>query len=478
MGIAAALRLPSLARPTGLVFDEVFYAVNACRYVIGDAAVCGTDTLASRAHPPLGQWLIGAGIRSFGFDPFGWRITAAIVGILTVALLYLLARRLAAGAMPRLATASATVAAGLLAVDFLHIVQSRIAMLDVFVTGFAVAAFTCAVLDRDRTRDRRAAAIDGGAPAPRGWIDRLTFGHPWRVAAGAALGAATAVKWSGAYAAPGVFALFVAWDAAALAADRGWWRGLLRALRGPVPATLLLVAIPALLVYVASYTGRMPGELIGLPWADGTFWRNVFEHQRAMLDFHTTLSGSHPYESQPWSWLLDRRPVAYFFLDERGVYREILALGNPVVWWSAVVALAIVAVRWIRGGASWWAAAPVIGAGALSTYLPWLILSGARGQVFIWYVLPTIPFLCLAVGALVPRALGSIPGRALLGAFGVATVASLVVFGPLLAALPLGPDGWHQRMLFTDCARAGAPALTLPDDSTSSGPAPAGWCWI
>ena len=340
-----------------------------------------------------------------------------------------------------------------------------------------MAAFTCAVLDRDRTRDAASAMEDEASPE-RGWLDRLAFGHPWRAAAGAMLGAAAAVKWSGAYAAPGVLALFVAWDAASLGGDRGWWRGLLRALRGPIPATVVLVAVPAVLVYIASYTGRMPGELIGLPWADGTFWRNVYEHQRAMLDFHTTLGGSHPYESQPWSWLLDRRPVAYFFLDQDGVYREILALGNPVVWWSAIVALVAVAVRWVRGGASWWAAAPVIGAGALATYLPWLVLSGSRSQVFIWYVLPTVPFLCLALGALVPRALGSVPGRALLGAFAVATVASLIFFGPLLAALPQSPDAWRQRMLFTDCDRVGAPAQTLPDDHTSSGPAPTGWCWI
>ena len=41
-------------------------------------------------------------------------------------------------------------AAGLLAGDFLHVVQSRIGMLDVFVTIFVIAAVLFAVLDRDR----------------------------------------------------------------------------------------------------------------------------------------------------------------------------------------------------------------------------------------------------------------------------------------------------------------------------------------
>ena len=59
-----------------------------------------------------------------------------------------------------------------------------------------------------------------------------------------------------------------------------------------------------------------------------------------MLDFHTALSGDHPYQSPPWSWPLIKRPVAYWFADEGGAYREILAMGNPLVWWPGLVALA------------------------------------------------------------------------------------------------------------------------------------------
>ena len=73
---AAAVRLPGLASPSGFVFDEIFYARNACRFVI-DTAQCGIDELVSGAHPPLGNWLIGIGIRLFGYHEFGWRIAAA-----------------------------------------------------------------------------------------------------------------------------------------------------------------------------------------------------------------------------------------------------------------------------------------------------------------------------------------------------------------------------------------------------------------
>jgi len=45
-------------------------------------------------------------------------------------------------------------------------------------------------------------------------------------------------------------------------------------------------------------------------------------------------------------------------------------------------------------------------------------------------------------------------------------------------ALPLDPDGWRMRMLFADCERPDGVVPGLPDDSTSQGLPPDGWCWI
>jgi dolichyl-phosphate-mannose--protein O-mannosyl transferase len=216
----------------------------------------------------------------------------------------------------------------------------------------------------------------------------------------------------------------------------------------------------------------------------GTFWRGVFEHQRQMLEFHTTLAGDHPYESPPWSWVALKRPVAYYFASEGGSYREILAFGNPLVWWPAATALVVLAVRWVRSGGALWRAEPVILAGAIATYGPWLILSGARSQVFLWYLLPTVPFLCLALGAVAAwlwcarlrRA--ALVGKGVVVAFALVAVASFAFYLPLLTALPLSPDGWETRMLFRDCGRPGTSALTLPDDEINTGPPPSGWCWI
>jgi len=474
---AAAVRLVGLSTPSGFVFDEIFYARIACRFVI-DTARCGIEDLVSGAHPPLGNWLIGIGIRLFGYNEFGWRVTSALAGIVTVAFLYLLVRRLLAGHVTApAATAGATAAAALLATDFLHLVQSRVAMLDSFVTLFVVAAVLFAVLDGRRRQGSRGEDLD----AP-GWLRRLALGRPWRLAAGLALGSAIAVKWSGGYVAIGLVVLLVAWEVAATerpAEGKGssWWSAFGTAFRREaVPSLVLLGAVPVV-VYLASYTGRVHGDLLALPWREGSAWRVILEHQLAMLRFHTGLAGDHPYESAPWAWLLLKRPVAYSFADGAS-YREVVAIGNPLTWWPGALALGYVGVRWVRSGASLARPEVVVLAAALSTYLPWLILSGSRSQVFIWYLLPTIPFLYAALGLVAANAWQSLAGRISLALAAGAVALSFAFFWPILTASPLAPDAWRTRIWFADCDRPGAPTLTLPDDEINSGPPPSGWCWI
>jgi dolichyl-phosphate-mannose--protein O-mannosyl transferase len=471
--VAAALRVVSLGRPVELVFDEIFYARDACWYVFGTEAACGITDLASRSHPPLGKWLIGAGIAAFGYEPFGWRIAVAVAGTATVPLVHVLTWRLLRGhAIGPALTVGAAVASGMLAIDLLHLVHSRVAMLDALIVLFVVGAVLAVVLDRDRARD----------PADPPWWWRLTLGRPWRLVAGACIGAAAAVKWSGAYVAPVVIGLVVIWEVLETrrrAAGAGWRAWILGALRREALPTVVLLGLVPLVVYVASYTGRMPGSLLALPTDPESVWFGIWQHQRAMLDFHTSLGGDHPYQSPAWTWPLLQRPVAYWFADEGGAYREILAVGSPVAWWSGMLALPVLLVTWWRAGLGWWRPEPVILGAAAATYLPWLVLSGDRSQTFLWYLLPTVPFLGCAVAVVVAWTWERAPwGRVAAAASVVAILAAFVFWLPLATALSLDPGAWRARILFADCERPDGSVTELPDDSTSQGEPPPGWCWI
>ena len=94
----------------------------------------------------------------FGFTPFGWRFMTALLGTLSVLMLCRIGRRLFRS------TFLGCLAGALLAVDGLHFVMSRTALLDLVLMFFVLAAFGCLLIDRDR----RAGPAGGRAAGRRG----------------------------------------------------------------------------------------------------------------------------------------------------------------------------------------------------------------------------------------------------------------------------------------------------------------------
>ncbi|CAN5605947.1 phospholipid carrier-dependent glycosyltransferase [soil metagenome] len=462
--VAALLRTLRLADPRSLVFDETYYAKDACWYALGSRSACGIDAEQTAVHPPLGKWLIAAGVKAFGYDSFGWRIAAVVAGTMTVALLYLLARKVLRS------TLGATVASGLLAFDLLHFVQSRIAMLDVFMVLFGVAAILFCVLDRQTMLEGR-----------RGEPGRLGV-SPWRLAAGVAAGAAVASKWSG-----GLFAI------TALALTSAWAWGARRRLegrsRGPsgrreAASILLSLVVLPLLVYVLTYVGRLDGDLVALPGSSGSWLRALWDRQLYMFDFHSGLEATHPYASPAWSWILLKRPVSYFFeATPGGDYMEIFATGSPLVWWPSIPALAYVGWRWLRTRDM---AGPegLILTGFALNYFPWLVLATERSAVFLFYLLPAVPFMCLAL-AYVPARLARSPATAPAVVVAAAvTIALFAFYYPLLAKVAIPRQSWEQRIwVFDNCdepppTESAGNKVGTGDQEASEDRPPSGWCWI
>jgi len=96
----------------------------------------------------LGKWLIGVGEKLFGYHEFGWRISAAVAGTIAVLIVIRLGRRLFRSTL-------LGCAAGLLmALDGFQLVLSRVALLDIFLLTFVLAAFAALVMDREQRRRR------------------------------------------------------------------------------------------------------------------------------------------------------------------------------------------------------------------------------------------------------------------------------------------------------------------------------------
>ena len=166
--LALGVRMWHLGRPRTLSFDETYYAKQAWSmlkdgyaqdYVEGadkriaagnlaDLFISGQPTQI--VHPEAGKWLIALGEAAFGMDSFGWRISAAVVGALTVLVLARLVRRLTGS------TIIGCLAGLLLALDGVHLVMSRLALLDGFLTFWIVCAVACLVADHDYMSTRLA----------------------------------------------------------------------------------------------------------------------------------------------------------------------------------------------------------------------------------------------------------------------------------------------------------------------------------
>ena len=497
--LALALRLWQLGTPGRLLFDETYYAKDAwalrhfgyVREYVEDAdaqiesgTVLGlfTDEPAQVVHPEVGKCMIAAGQWAFGMDPFGWRVAAAFFGALTVLALARLVRRLTGS------TLLGCLAGLLLTFDGLHLVMSRTALLDVFLAFWLVCAVACLVADRDAGRLRllravpESTVVTGSGP--------LLLWRPWRLAAGVCFGLAIGTKWSGIFALAMLGLLVVAWDAGARRAIgvRGAWRK--AALVDGVPAFLMLVGV-ALVVYVLSWTGWLLHHetfeaRFGYGYGDSAPWgdyldspasgpvgetvqalRSLWHFHALNLGFHTgdyLAAQSHPYQSNPLGWLVLNRPVGVAVTNDippgsagceatadSDCIRQVLALGNPVLWWAAAAALLVSLWQWVVRR-DWRFAVPVLGVGAL--WLPWFRLDDR--PIFLFYAVTFLPFSCAALAMVCGLLLGrpdAPGGRRMIGAAVVLTLVATVIvcftfFWPIWTHGLVTHDEWSQRIWF------------------------------
>jgi dolichyl-phosphate-mannose-protein mannosyltransferase len=206
------------------------------------------------------------------------------------------------------------------------------------------------------------------------------------------------------------------------------------------------------------------------PWTEGSWSREFARRQVQMFRFHRTLVGVHHYASAGWTWPFLKRPTLYFFDGGGEQYREILATGNPLVWWSALVALIWIAASWVRRRNF---AQPhgIILAGFAANYVPWVYLSTMRQLGFIYYLLPAIPSLCLALALATVRARKSRGGRLILSIGLTLAVALFAFYYPIISAFPISRSFWKLHMLFRDCEGCVEPGIHGRQP-------PPGWCWI
>ncbi|MGJ5085784.1 phospholipid carrier-dependent glycosyltransferase [Bradyrhizobium sp. HKCCYLRH1065] len=354
--IAHVVLMIGLASPPKFVFDEVHY-VPAARQMLGLAPA--TPQL-NPMHPPLAKELIALSIRTFGDNAFAWRYPGTVLGGLAVAAIYLCGLALFAAQWPAIA------AALLAAFNQMLFVQARIAMLDIGALAFSLLGIAAFLFSFRQRRPQVVFAL-----------------------AGALFGLAIACKWSGlfplltALLIVGLIKLLQHWQTSFGDGEpTDWYRPEQWPQLSWLQIVLCLVAMPTV-CYLATFVPLYGLSVVG-----------IFEAQRRIFDDSvTTAIAGHTYMSAWPTWPLLVRPV--WFLFDKTSDTDIAAvvlLGNPLVLWPALAAIAICVRDFIATRS---ATAFLILAFYLGCYLPWALLP--RALSFIYYYLPSATLASLAL---------------------------------------------------------------------------------
>ncbi|MDT7617454.1 MAG: dolichyl-phosphate-mannose-protein mannosyltransferase, partial [Pseudonocardiales bacterium] len=417
-------------------------------------------------HPPLAKQLIALGELVFGYNGVGWRVSAALAGVLCVFLVVRAGRRLTRS------TLLGGIAGILLICDGLSHVQSRMGMLDIFSAVFVLAAFCTLLCDRDDVRARMAVVVAEDRVHDSPYGPRLGV-RWWRLATGVLLGLGCAVKWSGIYWVLAFAVLAVLWDLMARRAVGVTrpWVGTLR--RDVLPAVWALAIVPVL-VYLSAWWAWWGSETavdryaVGEKVAPGGLlsflpeaMQGFIYFQQKVLQFHegltTAAAGVHPWESKPWTWPMGLRPMLYYYASGQDVtgcgstdcVSAVMLIGTPALWWPAIPVLAFGLWRLVTRF-DWRWAAVLVGYGA--GIVPWF-MDMAR-QMFYFYMTPVVPFLVLAtvlvMGEILGRA-GASKERRQTGLLVVAlwvglVVANFVWLFPILDGLPITAAQWNAEL--------------------------------
>lgn len=344
----------SVSYRNGTYFDEIYHARTAYEFLEGKPVYEWT-------HPPLGKVFISLGIKLFGMTPFGWRIAGTLFGILMIPVMYILSKKIFKSAFISI------VATVLLTFDFMHFSQTRIATIDVYVTFFIMLMYL--FMYRYYAADFDNTSI----------LKRFKY----LLLSGISFGLAVACKWTAVYACLGLSVVFFIKIITEFKNRKKAFLG--EFIKTGFFSVAAFILIP-LLIYTLSY---IPYLL-----ANGDFsFSAILENQQSMFSYHaeTVVNSTHPYSSKWYEWPIIYRPIWYYSGDLGGGIKEgISAFGNPIVWWTGILAFVMCIYYAFKKDRN----AVFIVIGYLSCMLPWVFV---ERTTYIYHYFPCVPFVIIMI---------------------------------------------------------------------------------
>jgi len=377
------LRLWRLDVPQSMYFDEVYHVPAVQMLARGDFRTpfewwhrADWPTYFDWLHPPLAKYIQALSLRLLSFWPtvVVWRLPSVVFALLSLTVFYFLAKELSLIMLSNKsiqrkilqrqntedqAINFALIASVLLASDGLFLVQSRIAMNDIFYLFFSLmASYLYLIFLRQK--------------------NLLIF-----FSSALMLALALATKWS------------AMWLIIFLLLSELW-----RIKKEKKFQKIPFVIFSLLLMPVAVYL------LVFIPYfLSGKTVSDFIQLQSQIINFQFNYASPHPYQSGPLAWLINWRPVWYFAdFSLKNWRQDIYAQGNPVVF---LYLLLLIPFLW------WWKKSfktqrlkkqwqemifqkpyRLVIAIFFSSFLPWAIINR---PLFFYHFLPALPYLILLI---------------------------------------------------------------------------------
>lgn len=333
------LLISNVSFPGRIIMDETYYA-TAGREIFSTEKEPNWEN-----HPPLAKYLMGIGIKVFGFTGTGWRMGSVFMGILGIIGIYFLVKEIS----KKEEIAFLTVF--LLGFEFLYFTMSRIAMLDIFVNTFIIftSLFVWEYYERRRIR--------------------------FLILSGVFFGLALSAKWTTGLIFPILFFLFLPEKkekSENSKAKQNFWK------------KALILGSVIFIFYLIPY---FPFLIKNGVYETATLQVKIFKNMASIADYKTAKTSP----LSPFLWPLAPTNT----LSSYGLYGKEIGtmslIANPLILWLFIPLIIYqfsYALR--KKSLNRFFILTII----FCLYIPWLAIDRVR---YFYYMLPVMPFLCLLI---------------------------------------------------------------------------------
>lgn len=383
-----------------MYFDEIYHGRTAYEQMNG-------YTPYETTHPPLGKILISIGISIFGMTPFGWRFMGTLCGVIMVAIMYFIAKRLL---KTKIAAFTTTF---VFAFDFMHFTQTRLGTVDSYVTMFVMLMFLFMIKY---------------AEVP---LEKDIYGQYLNLlVSGVFMGCAIAVKWNGAYSAVAL-ALYY-FRCLAIKYFTCVKNGILPknsafkiCLKTCLWCMTAFIIVP-LLVYFSSFLPVLKESGVINTFVE------FFRYQKRMFSYHYNLKAEHYFASPWYSWPFMVKPIWYSVSSYDGMRSTIAAFGNIAVW--PLIPFALIFTLWKGVFHKDEKCLPVL-LGYVFSLIPWAFI---ERLTFIYHYFPASIFGILAIGYCIDKICfgANKKGKVIAFVYMATVFACFIAYFPVISGVP------------------------------------------